>query len=273
MPRPIHSWNFKENLKDHTGSAHGEARDGAQVKDGALIFGRNAHVITAPLQKAVKEKTLEAWVQLDQLDQSGAGVISLQTKHGAVFDAIVFGERDPQQWLAGSNFFQRTQSFNAPRESEAQQRPVHLAIAYHSDGTIIGYRDGQPYGKSYRSAGPFEFKAGEAVVGFGIRHLPAGGNKMLAGRILRASLYDRALTADEVFASFRSLPSAIGDTQLLQALMPIEREKVLLARNQIAALEAQIRALGPIPAAGDEKAIWSDLARAIFSFKEFIYIK
>lgn len=69
---------------------------------------------------------------------------------------------------------------------------MHVAIAYHDDGQIVGYRDGQPYGKPYKSNGPIEFKAGQTVISFGVRHLPAGGNRMLAGKILRAQLYDRA---------------------------------------------------------------------------------
>ena len=44
-------------------------------------------------------------MQLENLEQGGGGVISVQTLDGAMFDAIVFGEREPrnvdgwQQWV------------------------------------------------------------------------------------------------------------------------------------------------------------------------------
>ena len=49
-----------------------------------------------------------------------------------------------------------TQSFGGAAETEADQRPVHVAIAYAEDGTIRAYRDGQPYGEPYKSPGPVD---------------------------------------------------------------------------------------------------------------------
>lgn len=273
VPRPIARWDFKTDLNDTVGSSHGVPRRGARVEDGALVVNNQGHVITAPLKQTVREKTLEAWVQLDTLDQRGGGVMTLQTPTGAVFDSIVFAEKDAGQWLAGSNFFKRTQSFNAPAEREAATRAVHVAIAYHADGTIAAYRDGLPYGTPYKSNGPIEFKAGEAVVGFGIRHLPGGGNAFLAGRILRAQLYDRALTADEIRVTSQSAPTIVSNAAILAALPEGDRQQVVSARERIAKLEAQIAQLGPLSADEGDKALWTDAARAMFSFKEFIYLK
>ena len=273
LPKPIARWEFKESLKDTLGSLHGEAVHGASLKDGALQVGANKHVLTAPLVKTIREKTLEAWVQLDTLDQAGGGVMTIQTKDGAVFDAIVFGEKDPGQWLAGSDSFKRTQAFRGAKETEAGGRFVHLAIVYHADGQVVGYRDGSPYGVGYKSTGPQEFKGGEAVIGFGIRHTPAGGNKVLAGRIARARLYDKALSAEEVLASANSVSASIPESKILEALAPADREKVFGANKRIAGLDAEILSLGPIPAPMEDRAAWGDIARAIFGFKEFIYIK
>ena len=75
----------------------------------------------------------------------------MQTLDGAVFDAVVFAEREGACWLAGSDNFSRTQDFDGPPETEADRDPVHLAIVYDADGTITGYRNGQPYGKPYRA--------------------------------------------------------------------------------------------------------------------------
>jgi len=274
MPAPIAVWEFDGDLGDSIGEANGAALGGARVEDEALVVdGKQAYVLTEPLAQSLREKTLEAWVQLDNLNQRGGGVMTVQSRNGVIFDSIVFGEQGPKQWLAGSNNFRRTQPFGGPAENEATKRPVHIAIAYHGDGRIVGYRDGEPYGNAYQSNGPQEFEAGQTVVSFGVRHLPASGNRMLSGRIFRARLYDRALTGEEVAASSASGGFYITEAQLIAALSPAEREQVESARQQITELEAQIESLGPLPESLDERAVWSDLARALFSFKEFIYIK
>ena len=273
VPKPIGRWEFEDDLKDVVGNAHGESRNGARIEGGALVVNQQAHVVTAPLKQTLKEKTLEAWVQLDNLDQHGGGVMTIQSRDGAVFDSIVFAEQAPRQWLAGSNNFARTQPFNGPADADAASRAVHVAIAYHADGQIVGYRDGQPYGKSYKSNGPHEFKAGESVVSFGVRHLPVGGNKMLSGRILRAQLYDRALTAEEVSATSQSAPYFVSESQILAALTEADRQQLDVDKQRIAALEAQIAAFGPISESVNDKALWTDLARAMFTFQEFLFVK
>jgi len=273
VPKPIGRWEFEADLQDAVGSAHGSAQEGARIEGGTLVVKQQAHVLTSPLNQTIKTKTLEAWVQLDNLDQRGGGVMSIQTRDGVLFDAIVFGEQNLRQWMAGSSNFARTQSFNAPEEQEAIGRPVHLAIAWHADGLIVGYRDGQPYGKPYKSNGPVEFAAGNAVIGFGIRHLPAGGNRMLAGRILRAQLYDRALSADEIQATSQSVSYVVPESQVIAALAAADREQVERGRLQIQKLQAEIESLRTVPDSGEDLAIWTDVAHAMFTFQEFIYLK
>lgn len=273
IPKPIGRWEFESDLQDSVGPAHGEARGDARIERGALVVKQQGYVVTSPLKQAVKAKTIEAWVQLADLDQRGGGVITIQSTDGGIFDSIVFGEQNPRQWMAGSNFFQRTQSFNAPPEQDAVGRPVHVAIAYHEDGLIVGYRDGQPYGKPYKSSGPVEFPAGRTIMGFGIRHLPAGGNHMLSGRILRAQLYDRALSADEIAATSQSAAFVVSESKINAALSSAEREQIEQSRLKIRDLESKIEALGPLPDANANKALWTNLTHAMFTFQEFIYLK
>lgn len=270
-PKPIGRWDFQQGLKDaYSGletSLHGEAAVG---KEGLQIRGEG--YATLPLENTLKAKTLEAWVELDSLSQRGGGVMSVMTPDGSAFDAIVFGEREPGQWMAGSENFRRTQSFDGSRETEAATRPVHIALVYYADGRIVAYRDGKMYGKGYRSTGPTEFAAGLAVIGFGIRHLPAGTNKHLSGRILSARLYDCALSPEEVAADYRSSPAAISRTEILAALSPSERAMAVRHEQNVAALEAEIDALGPMPQDTETQRAWSELARALFNFKEFLYV-
>ncbi|MDG1895719.1 MAG: DUF1553 domain-containing protein [Fuerstiella sp.] len=273
LPQPVGRWEFDESADDLVGSADSELRSGAHIRDGALLVNRGGHVVTQPLQQTLKAKTLEAWVQLDNLNQRGGGVMTIQTPNGVMFDSIVFGERDPRQWMAGSNGFARTQSFNAPQEQEAMEQPVHVAISYHPDGRIVGYRNGLPYGKPYKSSGPFEFKAGEAIISFGIRHLPAGGNRMLAGRVIRAQLYDRALSAEEIAATSGVAPSFVPQSRVLAELSPDDRDTVKRLSASVKSLETKVQELGPVPPTVNDAVLWSELAQALFTFKEFIYVQ
>jgi hypothetical protein len=201
-PRALAEWDFTVSLDDCVGKLHAKLHGGAKRDQGGIrLDGKTAFVSTAPLAASLGAKTLEAWVKLDNLMQAGGGVISVQTTDGNVFDAIVFGERQKGRWMPGSDGFRRTRDLIGPAEVEATKRAVHVAIVYHADGTVTAYRDGKPYGKPYRADHAQTFAAGKAQVVFGLRHGPVGGNKMLAGTVTRARLYDRALSADEVAAS------------------------------------------------------------------------
>jgi hypothetical protein len=162
-------------------------------------------------------------VKLDNLTQQGGGVMTVQTPDGAVFDAIVFGEQQPKHWLAGSDFFRRTNPLQGPEETTAVERPVHLAVTYHSDGTIAAYREGRPYGKPYKIDPLPRFEAGKAVAAFGVRHGDPGGNRMLAGTLVQARLYDRALTVSEVAASAKAT-TLITEAEIAARLNGKDRE-------------------------------------------------
>jgi hypothetical protein len=240
-PKPYAHWDFDGDFKDDLGRLHGEAKETARLEKGELLLdGQKSFVATAPLPKDVNEKTLEAWVRLANLEQKGSGVISIQTLDGTYFDSIVFAEKEPGEWLAGSNFFARTQSFEGPKEEQAKEQPVHVAIVYSSDGTITGYRDGLPYGKPYKSSGPLIFKAKESQIVFGLRHGPPGGNKHLAGAIERASFYDRALTPEEVAASAGVASKQIREVELAGRLEPEQRDARQKLLAEIADLSQQL---------------------------------
>jgi hypothetical protein len=201
-PAPLARWDFEKDLSDPVGGLGGTPRGLARLTaDGLRLDGQTGHVVTPPLRKDLGAKTLEAWVRLDRLDQRGGGVVGVQTADGTVFDALVFGETEPGHWEAGSNNFERTKSFQGPAETEADRRLVHVAVVWAEDGTVRAYRDGRPYGKPYKTAGPKRLPAGRAEVLFGLRHSPPGGNRHLAGVIRAARLYDRALSDSEVAAA------------------------------------------------------------------------
>lgn len=244
-PRPVAMarWEFDEDFKDSIGQLHGSPQGGAKLAQGALVLdGKGSYVMTSPLTQNIEEKTLAALVQLDKRDQRGGGAITLENSSGVVFDSIVFGEREPFRWMAGSNGFVRTESFQGPEEAEVSKRPVHFAIVYRKDGTITGYRDGQPYGTAYKT-GFQGYSAGDANLLFGLRHLPPGGNRFLSGRILHAELFNRVLNDEEVASIAGDLKNFVAEKEIQAFLAEDLRQQYLELKNSQQQLTTAIQQL------------------------------
>ena len=222
-PTPVARWDFEGDPLDRLGDLHATLRGGAKIEKGRLILdGRGAYASTKPSPRPLTARTLEAWVELSRLDQRGGGVIGVQTMDGNLFDAIVFGERDPGCWMAGSNGFARWQSFQAPAETEPGL--VHVSIVYSDDGTITAYRNGAPYGKPYKSKELMRLTEGNWQVLLGLRHgTAATPDRLLAGSIETAQLFDRALTPEEVAAS-AGRRDILTPSQLAAAMSSTDRE-------------------------------------------------
>jgi len=243
LPRPMARWEFDTGLEDSFGSLHGTIKGDARIEGGALVVdGSDAWVETAPLTAPLRAKTLEAWVQLDRLNQKGGGVIGVQSIDGQLFDSIVFAERESRRWMAGSNGLVRTKSFGSPEESEAHQQTVHIAIVYHEDGTITGYRNGLPHGKPYKT-GRQDFPANSSQVIFGMRHR-GGGNNFLNGKIHRAQLYARALGPDEIAASAGVESTFVSEAEFAAALGRQEQARRKALKDQLTDLTGRERELG-----------------------------
>ena len=242
-PHPLARWTFDEGFDNDGGTLRGKPQGPARVRDGRLeLDGKQAYVATAPLDRELRAKTIEAWVQLTDLEQRGGGVISVQTVDGSEFDSIVFGEREPRKWMAGSNGFVRTRSFDGDEETEAATL-VHVVIVYDEGGTIRAYRNGTPYGTAYQSDGPVTFPAGRTQVLFGMRHgTSAGGNRLLAGAIDEARLYDRALSAAEVAASAARL-EYVSPEQVLAAMSAEQRAEYRSCGDELARIDARLAEL------------------------------
>jgi hypothetical protein len=278
-PEPMSRWDFSKGPEDTVGTMPVTLHDGAKLRKGGLVLNGKGYAVTAPLTRSLREKTLVAWVKLASLDQRGGGVMSIQTGGGATFDALVYAEQTPGEWLAGSDQFLRTKPFGGSPEAETA-RPVHLAVAYHGDGTIRGYRNGEPYGKAYvaNARAPMEFVAGQSEVSFGVRHLPAMPGRMLSGVILSAALYDQPLDEQSVRAHYLgTMAETVSDDELLGSLAPADQQRVEEWRAQLQKRRDEAAAVTDStgePALSDPRlAGWTDVGRAIFLFKEFIYLR
>ncbi len=171
-----------------------------------LAIGLAALSLGLPARGASTDKTLVAWVSLDNTTQQGGTALTVQRTDQ--FDGIVFGERAPGRWMAGSDFFKRTpadQQANA-LETADPRTLVQMAIVYHADQIAL-YRNGQPYA-AYPAHNVGLLNAQDTVVVFGLRHEGAGSGQRLSGAIEDARIYDRALTPEEIQSLQPNRPSA-----------------------------------------------------------------
>jgi hypothetical protein len=220
---------------------------GAVIRNGRLILdGEKSYASTAPLAQDLQAKTLEAWVSLSSLEQKGGGVVTVEIVGGSVFDSIVFAERKPKQWMAGSDNGKRTRDFNGPAEDAQPTELIHLALVTDAENRITLYRNGKLYGTSYVPEGDQAtlraFGAGKSRLLFGRRHT-GPTNAFLKGEIEEARLYTSALTAQQVEASFRAGIFRGKIQDVARKLTPAEETERQQYRTQIAALQTELRRL------------------------------
>ncbi|MCP4922541.1 MAG: LamG domain-containing protein, partial [bacterium] len=143
-----------------------------------------------------------------------------------------------KRWMAGSEGYSRTQSFGGEEENKAKDEFTHIAIVYKTDGHITAYRNGKTYGKTYKSES-VDFSSGNYQVLFGMRHgTTAGSNLMLSGKIDRAQLYDKALTAEEIALS--SSGNFVSEAELVARLRPEQKIVRESWKTEIAKIDKEL---------------------------------
>lgn len=237
IPQPLKRWSFETDEK-LTQPLLGKAR----VKNGLLqLDGKDSYFDAGTLEVDVKEKTLEAWVRLEDLDQRGGGLISIETLNGQFFDALVFGEASPKSWVAGSNNFTRSKLLNGPETQSGIW--VHLAVSYAKDGSIQIYRNGMPYGAAYKpSNGLFTFQKGQVRLLIGKRHT-GGGRAYLKGEIDEVRFYAEALTPQAIEASYKRGVYKFDEKKWLASLDEVSKNSYLKQREKVNHLRKQLQQL------------------------------
>ena len=250
VPIPLAAWDFSRDLKDQFGGMHVKLNGSSKLEAKGLVVDGTSYASTAPLTRDLLEKTLEVRVRLKTLEQRGGGAISLQTVDGNYFDAIVFAEQESNRWMAGSNGFSRTLSFEGTAEEQADKEFVVIAHVYRADGTIVCYRNGQPYGKPIRKEAALKFEAGQSQIVFGLRHgTSAGGNRMLNGLIASARLYDRALSSEEVAIAAGSANAFVTEAEIAAKLSVEDRQARFALQTDLQNLRlkhAELTKNGPV---------------------------
>jgi len=124
---------------------------------------------------AMRGKTLVAWVRLGDLAQRGGSALTLIDPKER-FDAIVFGERQPRRWMAGSDFFKRTPRDQSawPAETAGPETAVQLAIVYRGKEVSLYRNAGRYAAYEVEQAQPF---GGDAMVLIGLRYVGAMGEQ------------------------------------------------------------------------------------------------
>ena len=144
-------------------------------------------------------KTLVVWTLPENLVQQGAGVLTLQ--EGGTFDSIVMGEVSPSKWMAGSEFFRRTQREQSAVLPETlttsnQAEMIRLAAVYDEESVTI-YRNRKLLTR-YPIDRLAEFGSRSELVA-GLRW-SSGLHGPYAGVIDEIRLYDRALNQAQINA-------------------------------------------------------------------------
>ena len=206
-PDPIAAWNFENGLVDLKGGLVLSLEGGAKLTPEGLEFdGKTALATSTAAQSRAFEqddrglgaaaKSLAARRRGDDDRRRGTASSSIRSSSESWKPAA--------GWPAATDSA-GTRAFRARSRETLRSRPVHVAITYAADGTIAdlsatGCRTANHTGPRSRRFSP----AGRRWSSSDSRHTPAGANRGLAGTILRARLYDRALEPPKIAASAAS---------------------------------------------------------------------
>ena len=201
----IGHWTFENGveLEDLTGHFGDIDLLDADVKDGKLRIGNNEWAMTTGYKgpDIGPDKTLVTWIYLDDLSITRGATLAVNKSSGDTFDAIVYAERQPKRWMAGSSHFRRTQDADPGFEEKQTGKLIQLAISYEDDGgnaKIMIYRDGDVIG-DYTMGPIVSWEAGDVEALFGPRALIGGtAHGWIVARVEDARIYNAVLDEKEI---------------------------------------------------------------------------
>ena len=199
-------WTFEkgEELKDLTGNWPDIELKGAKVVNGALDVDAGKWALTVGDYEGpnIKEKTLISWFSFQNNGVTKGSIICIDKIGEDSFDSIVYAERQPSQWMAGSSWFKRTDDFKPGFKDTTKGEKFMMAITYagKKSPTVKGYRNGENIsGKGYEKGEMITWEKGDAEVIWGKRHGGVdGGPGDIDGLIYESRIYGVALTEAEI---------------------------------------------------------------------------
>jgi Concanavalin A-like lectin/glucanases superfamily/Leucine rich repeat/Leucine Rich repeat len=190
LPTPLVEWSDKD--------AGGAPAAGAR---GLQVFVRGKLVRVVPLTQPIREKSLEVWFTISDLEQQSTTLV--QIDDGVqTWDGILYADQDRREWYPGSSFRHRSGKLKGPVETAQPTDLVHLVMVYQSNGAIALWRNGESYGY-FRPKGPdgdlraYPTEGSRFAIG-----ADAEGKNPFQGEVKLARLYDRALPIYQVEALF-----------------------------------------------------------------------
>ena len=202
----IGHWTFEKNneMKDLMGNFSDLVSNGATVTDGKLKVGANSYAgsrtYTGP---NFNEKTLVAWAIVNTGGQQGGSILTIgRPNPNYDFDAIVYGERQTNTWMAGSGWYHRTKDFGKIAEETTPDELVKIAISYgivNNKAHMTIYRNDEKIAE-YTMGSMLEWTKENTGVLFGFRHYFNGlpGKPWLDAQIEEARIYEGVLSQEQI---------------------------------------------------------------------------
>ncbi len=247
-PSPFAQWTFDLDSRDSAGPLHTEMSEKVVRAEGRLraVDGTKlteSVVRTVPLTRELREKTLEAWIWMNQSPEKQVTVMKIHNTEaflGTVVDGIMYSGGDAREWRNFSSSSFRTADGNGTPEATGKGRLIHVAICYSADHSIRLYRNGKPYGKPYTP----ELTIKEGLLQ---TYLPEEGkvafNVSEDLELEEARLYDVALTGEQVEASYLTGFLNVRREELDEVMTPAERSNALELRAELERLRVRREAI------------------------------
>jgi hypothetical protein len=197
VPQPVHEWNFatgraNDLVGNLNGTLNGDAtiRNGMLVLDGSASNGGDEHGVQHRQPHSDDAGFLGV---AGTLSQGGGAALSVVNANQN-FDAIDFAERTTDQWMNGSDYFNRSEANNGG--ATVSSLAMHmLAITYSSSGIEI-YLDGQLYANGGAYA-LYRFTDPQYLIG--PRHpAAASSNGFLTADFAMDEVFSSALSAIDI---------------------------------------------------------------------------
>jgi|APGre2960657505_1045072.scaffolds.fasta_scaffold10432_2 hypothetical protein len=203
VPEPVLKWDFKQNDHEIINGLPGHLVGEAKIENGKLCLpSEGSYYKTDPVPLKLTEKTMIAQVYLDNLEQRGGGLITVESINGVTFDSIVYGEGKSKIWNNGSESGIRIKGNEGAEETASSEQPIWMAASYSKDGTISLYKNGTLYRSIINPETPLQhFKNKKNDILLGKRH-EGGGHPYLSCKIEYAEIYDTALNEKQISALY-----------------------------------------------------------------------
>ncbi|KPM49784.1 choice-of-anchor D domain-containing protein [Jiulongibacter sediminis] len=222
-PTLVAHWTFEpgNELTDLTGNFPDLTLNGATVSNGKLDVGIQQYATTSNFAgPSLINKTLVAWVSLDQLNNSsiGGSALTIDKVNVDRFDGIGFSEGGLNKWQLASNYYKRTQSLTPGFSETTPNQMVRIVITYQAGITnqafVRMYRDNVLIGEYIKGTMETFDTGANTEIFFGLRHqFPGGrlpGKPWLDAKIEEARIYDGCMT----FAEIQTLSPVISGANL-----------------------------------------------------------